>query len=101
MSSQTDKPESDQSPSKNPPIKEESLRVRIDSDTMQQSKEKAARMGWSLGSVVRALLKLWIEEDTISSADVGTAASRAPRGKKKHPKGAVTKQKKKGQSTKK
>lgn len=81
-------------PARGKPPKEGELKVRADLDTIKQAKEKADRMGWSLSSVVRALLRLWISEDVISSSDVGAEKERAPRrGKKKRKPAAPAKKK--------
>ena len=64
----------------NKPIKPKAgeLKIRTDLDTIKQAKAKAKKYGWSLSSVVRALLRLWVSEDVISSDDVGEASERAP-----------------------
>lgn len=58
------------------------VEVRIDEDLAQQVEAKAESRGWSLASVMRALLELWVQEDVIDPKDVGKAAKRAPRSKK-------------------
>ena len=72
-------PQGDQSK----PAKEEKIEVRVDADLAEKAREKAESRGWSLSSVVRALLALWVDEDVIAPSDVGTAAKRASRSKKR------------------
>jgi hypothetical protein len=76
------------SSSKKPkPHKDEMLKARIDPELHEQAQKKAKDMGWSLGSVVRALLRLWVQEDVVSSKDIGEEAGRAPKQSKKKTKG--------------
>jgi hypothetical protein len=64
--------------------KQENIEFRVDSDLAQKAREKAASRGWTLSSVLRALVGLWVEEDVIHAEDVAKANKRAPRtGKKK------------------
>ena len=63
--------------------KSERVEIRLDDELAQAAKEKAEAHGWSLSSVIRALLGLWAEEDVISPDDVGRHMKRAPRKKKR------------------
>ena len=65
------------------PSKDEKIEVRIDPELAKQAREKAEAHGWSLSSVIRALLALWVEEDVVHSKEVGKQNTRAPRSKKK------------------
>ncbi len=75
--------------------KDGELKIRTDLETINAARKKAKKMGWSLSSVVRALLRLWVTEDVISSDDVGEASERAayktrkpkPKSKRKPKKG--------------
>ena len=58
--------------------------VRIRLARLRDRVEKKARSrGWSLASVIRALLELWAEEDLVSPDQIGDANDRAPRSRKK------------------
>jgi hypothetical protein len=63
--------------------KDERLGVRLDPELARLVKDKAKSRGWSLGSVIRALLRLWSEEDVVSAEDVGQESERSPRRGKK------------------
>ena len=79
----------------NAPRKEERVEFKIDTDMAKQARDKANSHGWSLSSVLRALVARWLEEDVISPSDVGKAVvsakdvgkakKRAPRSGKKKP----------------
>ena len=62
-----------------PPPKDVRKEFLMDEDLALQAEQKAKQMGWSLGSVVRALLRLWVQEDVISSKDVGSESTPAPK----------------------
>jgi len=66
-----------------PKRKDERLEIRIDSELAERAKRKAEERGWSLGSVMRALLNLWTDEDVISPEDVGRQIKRAKKRSKK------------------
>jgi hypothetical protein len=78
-------PDQQSSPSKKKPKahKDDVVRARIDPELHRQAKEKAENYGWSLGSVIRALLRLWVQEDVVKSNDVGEESERAPKVPKK------------------
>jgi hypothetical protein len=59
---------------------------------MKKARDKAKSRGWTLSSVLRALVRLWVDEDVVTAEDVGKESERAPRTKKKAP---VTKPKSK------
>lgn len=63
--------------------KDDMMRTRIDPELHEAAKKKAQDYGWSFGSVVRALLRLWVQEDVISAKDVGNESERAPKTRKK------------------
>jgi len=67
-------------PKPDKPVKHKAgeLKIRTDMETIKAARTKAKKMGWSLSSVVRALLRLWVQEDVISAEDVGEASERAP-----------------------
>ena len=66
-------------PNEEPPHKGVRKEFLMDEDLARQAEQKAKQMGWSLGSVVRALLRLWVQEDVISSKDVGSESTPAPK----------------------
>jgi len=45
--------------------------VRIDPNLYDEAARKAESRGWSLSSVIRALLALWVQEDVLDPRDVG------------------------------
>jgi len=63
--------------------KDEELKFRVDPELRRQAEEKANTHGWSLSSVMRALLRLWVQEDVVSAADVGAEKKRTPRKSRK------------------
>ena len=68
---------------KAPPHKAVRKEVLLDEELANQAEEKAQRMGWSFGSVARALFRLWVQEDVITSADVGAESEVAPKKKRR------------------
>ena len=66
-----------------PKKKTKKVLVPLDEDLERRAKEKARSHGWSLTSVIRALLGLWVDENVIDPSDVGRAAQSAKRGRKK------------------
>jgi hypothetical protein len=63
--------------------KDEKIEFLVDEDLAQRAREKADSRGWSLSSVLRALLSLWVDEDVIDAKNVGESNRRARRTKKK------------------
>jgi hypothetical protein len=63
--------------------KEERVEVRFDPELARRARAKAESRGWSISSVIRALVGMWVDEDIVDPTDVGSAAKRAPRTKKK------------------
>ena len=59
--------------------KEKRVEIRLDAELERRAREKAESRGWTLSSVIRALLGTWVDEDMVDPADVGKAAKRAPR----------------------
>ena len=51
--------------------KSERIEIRLDDDLAEIARKKAESSGWSLSSVIRALLGLWAEENVIAPEDVG------------------------------
>jgi len=68
---------------KSPKRKEERIELRVDPELAERARQKAEKYGWSISSVIRALLSLWTDEDVISSQDVGRHAKRAKKPRKK------------------
>ncbi len=62
--------------------KEERFEVRLPRSLKRKAEEKAEKRGWTLASIVRSLLELWVDEDVVAPEDVGKAAKRAKRKKK-------------------
>jgi hypothetical protein len=73
-------------PRKPPSHQDERFDTRIDPELLRQAKDKARGRGWSLGAVIRALLRLWVSEDVIDANDVGQETTRAPRRQRRPPK---------------
>lgn len=71
--------ETPEKPEKPPRKKGQRLEIRLDDELAQAAQKKADAHGWTLSSVVRALLGLWVEEGVISPDDVGRQVKRAPR----------------------
>ena len=63
--------------------KDEELKFRVDPELRKLAEAKADTHGWSLSSVMRALLRLWVQEDVVSAADVGAEKKRTPRKPRK------------------
>lgn len=71
-------------PPEAPKRKDERMEIRIDAELAARARQKAEARGWTLGSVMRALLSLWTDEDVVSAEDVGQQIKRV---KKRKPKG--------------
>lgn len=75
--------------------RDKQLKVRIDDELNDAALKKAQSVGWSLGSVVRALLRSWVEDrsEGPTAEEVGresVAAEKRPR----KPKTPATKKRK-------
>ena len=68
---------------KPPDRKEAKVEARIPMELKEKVEKKATERGWSLASVIRALLEAWVDEDMVDPKDVGRANQRAKRTKKK------------------
>ena len=68
MTDQITAPEPEPAPAKR---KGSNLVVRLDPELKKAAQKRAKERGWRLSSVMRALLRAWIDEDMISAADVG------------------------------
>lgn len=68
-------------PREAPPSKGEEIKVRLDAELASQAKQKAVRYG-GLSSVVRALLRAWVERDIIGWDDIALENLRAAKRKK-------------------
>ena len=74
--------QSDKKPD-SPSRKDTKVEARIPEELRDRVEKKARSRGWSLASVIRALLELWAEEDLVSPDQIGDANDRAPRSRKK------------------
>lgn len=74
--------------------RDKQLQVRIDDELHDAALEKAQGFGWSLGSVVRALLRSWVENrsEGPTATEVGRESVPADkRPRKSKPKGKAGK----------
>jgi plasmid stability protein len=61
-----------------PKSKDADLNIRLDPELKRQLQTKAYRHDWSVAAVARILLRRWLQDDTISSADMEFEKKRAP-----------------------
>ena len=69
-------------PRQPPKKKDERIEIRVDPELANRAREKAESRGWTLASVLRSLLELWVDEDVIDPKDVGRSSARAKKSKK-------------------
>ena len=65
------------------PPKNVDIIFRLDPDLKRRVEEKAQTRGWSVGAVLRALLRTWLEEDIVDATEVGSENLRAPKKQRK------------------
>lgn len=68
-------------PPEPPKHKDEKFQVRLDPDMAREAKERAAPHG-GLSAVIRALIRLWLDEGIDPNA-IGQETRQAPKRKKK------------------
>jgi len=65
-----------------PKRKDSKVEARVPDELKEKAEDKARSRGWTLASVIRALLEFWTQEDVVDPSDIGRAADRAPKSKK-------------------
>jgi antitoxin component of RelBE/YafQ-DinJ toxin-antitoxin module len=63
--------------------KQRRIEFRADDDTAERAEQRASANGWSLSSVLRALLSRFADEGGVSPDEIGEQNKRAPKQPKK------------------
>ena len=60
--------------------KDRPILVPLDEQLRSDFEAKAKARGWPLTSIIRALMRLWVDEDVLSPEDVSAEQKTAPKG---------------------
>lgn len=64
-------------PPEPPGHKDKRIEIRIEPDLADRAARKANAHGWTVSAVLRALLRLWTDEDLIDPQAIGNEVSQA------------------------